>query len=106
MGEFVKEANDSNYSEITSKGNVIVDFWAPWCGPCMTLGPIMEELGEEMQGKVTIYKMNVDNNPQTAGKMGIRGIPTVVMYKDGKQCFNFSGAYPKEYWVDQINKNI
>jgi len=106
MGNFTAEVNDSNYSEIISKGNVLIDFWAPWCAPCKLLIPVMEQVGEEMDGKVKVYKMNVDENPQTAAKMGIRGIPTVVMYRDGEQCFNFSGAYPKEYWVEHINKNI
>ena len=106
MGNYVNEISDSNFEEIISKGNVLIDWWGPWWGPCATLGPIMEELAKEMQGKVAVYKMNVDDNPEAASLMGIRGIPTVIMYKDGEQCFNFSGAFPARHWVGHINNNI
>ena len=106
MEKHVNEINDSSFENIISKGNVVIDFWAPWCGPCQMLGPIMEEVAEELKGKASVYKMNVDENPQTSSKFGIRGIPTVIMYKEGEVCFNCSGAYPKEYWINNINQHV
>ncbi len=78
---------DSQFSEnvLNSKGLVLVDFWAEWCGPCRQLGPILEAIDEEMGDKVTIYKMNVDDSPETASQFGIRSIPTMFLFKDGKQ---------------------
>ncbi len=106
MGKYTKEATDANFSEVIAKGNVLVDFWAPWCGPCQQLGPIMEELAEEMKDKLVVYKLNVDENPQISSQMGIRGIPAVIMFQDGKPCFNHSGAHPKQFWIDNINQHI
>ena len=79
--------NDSQFSEnvLNSKGLVLVDFWAEWCGPCRQLGPFLEAIDEEMGGDVTIYKMNVDDSPETASQFGIRSIPTMFLFKDGKQ---------------------
>lgn len=79
--------NDSQFSEnvLNSKGLVLVDFWAEWCGPCRQLGPILEAIDEEMGGDVTIYKMNVDDSPETASQFSIRSIPTMFLFKDGKQ---------------------
>lgn len=78
---------DSQFSEnvLNSKGLVLVDFWAEWCGPCRQLGPILEAIDEEMGESVTIYKMNVDDSPKTASQFGIRSIPTMFLFKDGKQ---------------------
>ena len=79
--------NESQFSEnvLNSKGLVLVDFWAEWCGPCRQLVPILEAIDEEMGGDVTIYKMNVDDSPETASQFGIRSIPTMFLFKDGKQ---------------------
>ena len=78
---------DNQFSEnvLNSKGLVLVDFWAEWCGPCRQLGPILEAIDEQMGGDVTIYKMNVDDSPETASQFGIRSIPTMFLFKDGKQ---------------------
>ncbi len=78
---------DSQFSEnvLNSKGLVLVDFWAEWCGPCRQLGPILEALDNELNGDVKIYKMNVDDSPETASQFGIRSIPTMFLFKDGKQ---------------------
>lgn len=78
---------DNQFSEnvLNSKGLVLVDFWAEWCGPCRQLGPILEAIDEEMGSDVTIYKMNVDDSPETACQFGIRSIPTMFLFKDGKQ---------------------
>lgn len=74
-----------NDSVLNSKGLVLVDFWAEWCGPCRQLGPILEAVDTEMNGAVKIYKMNVDDSPETASQFGIRSIPTMFLFKDGKQ---------------------
>ena len=78
---------DSQFSEnvLNSKGLVLVDFGAEWCGPCRQLGPILEALDNELNGDVKIYKMNVDDSPETASQFGIRSIPTMFLFKDGKQ---------------------
>ena len=78
---------DNQFSEnvLKSKGLVLVDFWAEWCGPCRQLGPILEAIDEEMGNDVKIYKMNVDDSPETASQFGIRSIPTMFLFKDGKQ---------------------
>ena len=77
--------NQFENNVLKSKGLVLVDFWAEWCGPCRQLGPILETIDNEMGDSVTIYKMNVDDSPQTASQFGIRSIPTMFLFKDGKQ---------------------
>ena len=75
---------------------VLVDFWAEWCGPCRALGPKLEEIAGEMQGKVRIVKLNVDENQTTPAKYGVRGIPTLILFKDGKDVDTMVGNQPKE----------
>ena len=82
---------------------VVVDFWAPWCGPCKQIGPSLEELSEEMDGKVKIVKIDVDNNPSTAAQLGVRGIPALFVFKDGAPVANKAGAAPKaalKSWIE------
>jgi thioredoxin 1 len=74
---------------------VVVDFWAEWCGPCKMIGPALEEIAEELKGQVTIVKLNVDENPGVAGTFGIRSIPTLMLFKDGKMTSTKVGASPK-----------
>ena len=83
---------------------VVVDFWAEWCGPCKQIGPSLEELSEEYAGKVKIVKVNVDENPNSPAQMGVRGIPALFMFKDGKVVSNKTGAAPKgvlQGWIDE-----
>ena len=75
---------------------VLVDFWAPWCGPCKMISPILEELAGDYEGKVKVAKINVDNNQELASQFGIRGIPTVMIFKDGEVANSFVGLRPKE----------
>ncbi len=85
---------------------VVVDFWAEWCGPCKMIGPSLEEIATEMKGKVKIAKLNVDENPGVAGKLGIRSIPTLMLFKDGKLAAQKVGAAPKGELVKWINGAI
>ena len=83
---------------------VVVDFWAEWCGPCKQIGPALEELSEEMGGKVKIAKVDVDSNPNTAAAMGVRGIPALFIFKDGEVISNRAGAAPKaalQSWIEE-----
>lgn len=85
---------------------VVVDFWAPWCGPCKTIGPVLEELSEEMAGKVKIVKVNVDNEGAVAAQLGVRGIPALFVFKDGEVVANRAGAAPKPAMQAWITESI
>ena len=102
----------SNAIEITSqifdntveKGLVLVDFWASWCGPCMMLGPVVEQLAEELDGKVTVGKVNVDEEQELAVKFGVMSIPTLVLFKDGAEVTRSVGVVPKAKLLEMIEK--
>lgn len=91
---------------INSSEPVVVDFWAEWCGPCKMIGPSLEEISNEMAGKVKITKLNVDENPGVSGKLGIRSIPTLMLFKDGKLAAQKVGAAPKGELIKWINGAI
>jgi len=99
------EVNDNNFEELVVKSDkpVVVDFWAEWCGPCRMIAPIIEEMSKEYSGKALITKCDVDNNPQIAAKYGIRNIPTVLFFKDGKIADKQVGAVPKSNFINKLN---
>ena len=98
------EVNDSNFEEVVLKSEklVIIDFWAEWCGPCRMVAPIIEEIGEEYEGKVLVTKVDVDTNPGISSKLGIRNIPTVMFFKNGKMVDKLVGAVPKSNFVSKL----
>ncbi len=104
-GENVKQLTDSDFEKtVNASTPCLVDFWAPWCGPCKAIGPVVEELAKEYAGKVVIAKMNVDENPVTPGKFGIRAIPTLILFKDGKVVDQVTGAVGKTQLVAMLGK--
>ena len=102
----IQEATDGKFDEQILKSDLpaMVDFWAPWCGPCKAIGPVLVELAADFEGKINIFKMNVDQNPATPGKFGIRAIPTLIVFKDGKVVDQSTGAVGKSQIVDMIQK--
>jgi thioredoxin 1 len=95
---------DANFGEVVLKAKipVLVDFWAPWCGPCRMVAPVVEELAEEYDGRVSFGKLNVDENPKTASQYGIMSIPTLILFKEGKPVSNIIGFRPK----DELKKSL
>jgi thioredoxin 1 len=97
--------NDFETSVLKSEGPVLVDFWAEWCGPCKTIAPALEEIAGDLVGRVTVAKLNIDENPQTPTKYGVRGIPTLMLFKDGQVAATKVGALPKSQlaeWVESV----
>ena len=104
MAGNINSASDSSFETDVLKGTepVLVDFWAEWCGPCKALSPKLEEIAGEMSGKAKIVKVDVDANPDTASKYGVRGIPTLVLFKAGKEVGRLVGNQPKDAIVNLL----
>ena len=105
MSANTKPVTDDSFSTdvLEAKGTVLVDFWADWCGPCKAIAPALEEIGAEYAGKLTIAKVNIDDNPVTPNTYAVRGIPTLILFKDGKPVSTKVGAAPKsvlKQWVE------
>jgi thioredoxin 1 len=108
MSEFVIEVNDSNFdSEVASSTiPVFIDFWAPWCGPCRMVAPVVDEIAKEMQGKVKFTKVNIDDSPNTASRFGVMSIPTMLVIKGGQTVGQQVGAVPKGILKSMIEKSL
>ena len=106
--EKVLHISDSEFDSKVLQGDLpcLIDFWAPWCGPCKAIGPVIDELAEEYDGKLRIVKMNVDDNPATPGKYGIRAIPTLILFKDGEKVDQITGAVGKSQLSALISKVV
>jgi thioredoxin len=107
--EYVVEFTDQNFEtnvEGSTNGLVVVDFWAPWCGPCRMVAPIIEQLAAEYAGRVKFGKLNVDDSPDTAVKYGIRSIPTIALFKDGQPVGGVVGAVPRQHLEKLIQQQL
>lgn len=102
----LKTLTDSNFDSEIKNGVVLVDFWAEWCGPCRRIAPIVEELAGTYDGRATVAKMNVDENPSVPGRFMIRGIPTLLLFKDGQLADTLVGLAPKEDIARMIEKHL
>ena len=105
MAENISQVSDDSFDSevLKSPVPVLIDFWAPWCGPCRAIAPMVEELAGEYTGKLKIVKMNVDDNPRTPARYGVRGIPNLILFKNGEVQQQIVGAVPKAHLVKAIS---
>lgn len=105
MGKYI-ELNKDNFKDTIAEGVVLVDFWAPWCGPCKMIGPVIEELAGDFEGKAKICKVNTDEEQDVAIEFGIRSIPTIIIFKDGEIVDQMVGAASKQAFTDKLNSYL
>lgn len=106
MVAFITELNESNYDTTVSTGYVLVDIWATWCGPCRIISPIIDELSNEYQGKLTVGKLDADANKDKVSELGVRNIPTILLYKDGEIIDKSIGAATKVKLKEMIDSHL
>ena len=108
MSENTSTVTDSGFDAVVLKSDtpVLVDFWATWCAPCKAIAPLIDEIAGQYAGKVKVFKMNVDENPATPGKFGVRGIPTLILFKGGKVVDQLVGAVPKSQIKELVDKGL
>lgn len=108
MGENIINVTDSTFESLVLKSETpaLVDFWASWCAPCRAIAPIVDEMAAEYAGRLRVVKVNVDDNPATPGKYGVRGIPTLILFKGGKVVDQLVGAVPKNQIKELIEKGF
>jgi thioredoxin 1 len=106
MAGHVGEIGDADFAEKVLKAAtpVVVDFWAPWCGPCKSIAPVLEEIAKELDGQVAIFKVNVDDNPKSPAQYNVRAIPNLIIFKGGTEVERVVGAVPKDQLVKTIKK--
>jgi thioredoxin 1 len=106
--ELIKHVSDTSFEDDVLKAGkpVLVDFWAEWCGPCKSFAPVLDEIAKEYQDRLTIAKLDIDSNPSTPGRYGIRGIPTVILYKDGQAAAQSVGAMSKSRLTAFLDSNL
>jgi len=102
----VKTFTDSNFDDEVKQGVVLVDLWAEWCGPCRRIAPIVDELATQYDGRVTVAKLDVDANPNVPGRFGVRGIPTLLVFKDGELADSIVGLRSKEELAQSLEKQL
>ena len=104
----VQQVTDESFDREVLKAElpVLIDFWAPWCGPCRAIAPVVEELAKEYAGRLKVVKMNVDDNPQTPSRYGVRGIPNLIVFKGGEVKEQIVGAVPKAQLVKAVNQVV
>jgi thioredoxin 1 len=108
MAEGINEVSDNTFESEVIKSDipVLVDFWAPWCGPCKAIGPVIEDLAKGYAGKIKFLKCNVDNNPRTPASFGIRAIPTLILFKGGQKLDQIVGMVDKSKITEALNKSL
>jgi thioredoxin 1 len=103
----VHQSTDASFEQDALKSDipVLVDFWAEWCGPCRQIAPVLDSISDKLAGKLKVVKVNIDDNPETPQKLGVRGIPTLMIFKDGKQVSTKVGALPESMlmeWIESV----
>ena len=106
MNQFVKEISDATFADSVKNGLVLVDFWAPWCGPCMRMGPVLDDVAQEMNGELQVCKMNVDENSERAVEHGVSAIPAMLVFKDGVKVGEIVGFHDQDALKEELKKMV